>query len=44
MQVEGEGLFGRVVTLGQQLVKDGSPIMLPAEQEKTAAGRKKVGS
>jgi RND family efflux transporter MFP subunit len=44
VQVDGEKLTGRVVTLGQQLVKDGSPIMLPAEQEKTAAGRKKVGS
>jgi RND family efflux transporter MFP subunit len=43
VQVDGEKLTGRVVTLGQQLVKDGSPIMLPAEQEKTAAGRKKVG-
>ena len=44
VQVTGAGLSGRVVTLGQQLVNDGSPIMLPAGQEKTAAGRKKVDS
>jgi len=44
VQVEGEGLSGRVVTLGQQLVNDGSPISIPAEQTKTAAGREKVDS
>jgi multidrug efflux pump subunit AcrA (membrane-fusion protein) len=44
VQVDGENLTGRVVTLGQQLVNDGSPIMLPAGQERTAAGRKKVDS
>jgi RND family efflux transporter MFP subunit len=44
VQVEGEGLSGRVVTLGQQRVKDGSAITIPAEQNKTAAGRKKVDS
>ena len=44
VQVEGEGLSGRVVILGQQLVKDGSAITIPAEQNKTAAGRKKVDS
>ncbi len=44
VQVEGEGLSGRVVTLGQQLVKDGSAITIPAEQNKTAAGREKVDS
>ncbi|MFO7686877.1 MAG: efflux RND transporter periplasmic adaptor subunit [Desulfobacterales bacterium] len=43
-QVEGEGLSGRVVTLGQQLVNDGSPIILPAEQKKTAVDREKVDS
>ncbi len=43
-QVEGAGLSGRVVTLGQQLVNDGSPIILPAEQKKTAADRGKVDS
>ena len=42
VQVEGEGLAGRVVTLGQQLVNDGSSITIPAEQNKTAAGRNKV--
>ena len=30
VQVEGEGLTGRVVTLGQQLVDDGSPILIPS--------------
>ena len=44
VQVEGEGLIGRVVTLGQQLVNDGSPITIPAEQNKTAAGREKIDS
>jgi multidrug efflux pump subunit AcrA (membrane-fusion protein) len=42
VQVEGEGLSGRVVTLGQQLVKDGSAITIPDLQGETAAGRKKV--
>jgi RND family efflux transporter MFP subunit len=42
VQVEGAGLSGRVVTLGQQLVNDGSPIMIAAEQNQTAAGREKV--
>lgn len=32
VQVEGEGLSGRVVTLGQQLVDDGSPIIIPAPE------------
>ena len=44
VQVEGEGLSGRVVTLGQQLVKDGSPIIIPAEQSKTDTGHEKVVS
>ncbi len=44
VQVEGQGLSGRVVTLGQQLVKDGSPISIPAEQNKPTAGRGKVDS
>ena len=44
VQVEGEGLTGRVVTLGQQLVKDGSPITIPAEQNETAVGRNKVSA
>ena len=44
IQVEGAGLSGRVVTLGQQLVNDGSPITIPAEQSQTAAGRQKAES
>jgi RND family efflux transporter MFP subunit len=44
VQVEGQGLSGRIVTLGQQLVKDGSPITIPAELNKTAAGHKKVNT
>ncbi|MFH1980238.1 MAG: efflux RND transporter periplasmic adaptor subunit [Pseudomonadota bacterium] len=41
VQVDGEGLFGRVVTLGQQLVHDGSAISIPAEENPTAAARQK---
>jgi RND family efflux transporter MFP subunit len=44
VQVDGEGVSGRVVTLGQQLVNDGSPVTIPAEQSKTAAGRKKAST
>ncbi|PQP35670.1 efflux RND transporter periplasmic adaptor subunit [Desulfobacteraceae bacterium SEEP-SAG9] len=44
VQVEGEGLSGRVVTLGQQLLKDGSPITIPDVQNQAAAGRKKVNT
>ena len=44
VQVHGEKLTGRVVILGQQLVKDGSPVMLPAEQGNTGASRKKIDS
>ncbi len=44
VQVEGNGLSGRVVTLGQQLIDDGSAINIPAEQNKTAVGREKVQS
>jgi RND family efflux transporter MFP subunit len=44
VQVEGEGLSGRVVTLGQQLVKDGSQITIPVVQNKTAADREEVDS
>jgi len=32
VQVEGQGLSGRVVTLGQQLVDDGSQIAIPDEK------------
>jgi RND family efflux transporter MFP subunit len=31
--VTGEGLHGRVVTLGQQLVQDGMPVTIPSEEE-----------
>ncbi len=41
VQVEGEGLSGRVVTLGQQLVKDGSAIKIPDMRPTDAAGGKK---
>jgi hypothetical protein len=44
VQVEGEGLSGLVVTLGQQLVNDGTPITVPAEQNKTTTGNKKVNT
>lgn len=37
VQVLGEGLSGRVVTLGQQLVDDGSTIVIPAGQRGAAA-------
>lgn len=40
VQVEGEGLSGRVVTLGQQLVRDGSPIAIPAGPAKAGGGGK----
>jgi len=42
VQVDGQGLSGRVVTLGQQLVKDGSRVTIPAEQNKNAVGRERV--
>jgi len=44
VQVEGEGLSGRVVTLGQQLLKNGSAITIPDVQSQTAADRKKVNT
>jgi len=34
VQVTGDGLVGRVVTLGQQLVDDGSRITIPDDQDK----------
>jgi RND family efflux transporter MFP subunit len=37
VQITGEGLTGRVVTLGQQLVDDGSPITIPAETRDKSA-------
>ncbi|UCH81618.1 MAG: efflux RND transporter periplasmic adaptor subunit [Nitrospiraceae bacterium] len=33
VQVKGQGLSGRVVTLGQQLLDDGSPITIPDDME-----------
>jgi RND family efflux transporter MFP subunit len=42
VQVNGQGLSGRVVTLGQQLLKDGSAITIHDGQVESAAGRKKV--
>jgi RND family efflux transporter MFP subunit len=44
VQVEGEGLSGLVVTLGQQQLNDGTPITVPTEQSKTTAGHKKVNT
>ncbi|MGA7104210.1 MAG: efflux RND transporter periplasmic adaptor subunit [Candidatus Deferrimicrobiaceae bacterium] len=44
VQVEGGGLSGRVITLGQQLVDDGSPITIPAgESESPSADPKAPG-
>lgn len=31
IQVQGDGLTGRVVTLGQQMLSDGAPISIPEE-------------
>jgi hypothetical protein len=39
--VVGEGLVGQVVTLGQQLIDDGSPIKIAAGSNRPAAGREK---
>ena len=38
VQVEGQGLTGRVVVIGQQLVEDGSPIAIAADQETRKTG------
>jgi RND family efflux transporter MFP subunit len=43
VQVQSEGLSGRVVTLGQQLVSDGSSITISDDQMKTSSDREKVG-
>jgi len=40
-QVESGGLSGRVVTLGQHLLDDGSRISIPADENKTVSGKKK---
>jgi len=44
VQIEGEGLTGRVVTLGQQLVGDGSRITIPGKTSETASTRKEAGT
>ena len=44
VQVEGEGLTGRVVTLGQQLVQDGSPITIPAAADRAEVAGEKADS
>ena len=44
VQVEGEGLSGRVVTLGQQLVKNGSAITIPDIQSPPVDSRAKVNT
>ncbi len=38
VQVEGDGIAGRVVVLGQQLVKDGSPVVVSGDEKKTTEG------
>ncbi|MBI5894974.1 MAG: efflux RND transporter periplasmic adaptor subunit [Desulfobacterales bacterium] len=40
VQVEGEGLSGRVITLGQQLINDGSTVTVAAGQTSAADGPK----
>lgn len=40
VQILGEGLSGRVVTLGQQLVKDGAAIIIPADQSQQKSNPK----
>ena len=44
VQVEGAGVGDRVVILGQQLINDGSPITIPADQNKITDNRKKVNT
>ena len=44
VQVDGEGLSGRVVTLGQQMLKEGAAIVIPADQTREAEGKKKTGN
>ncbi len=44
VQVEGEGLSGRVVTLGQQLVDDGCAITIADKQTETVSYREEVGT
>ncbi len=44
VQVEGEGLSGRVVVLGQQLVNDGSRITIPALTSENPSGEPEAAS
>jgi RND family efflux transporter MFP subunit len=44
VQVTGNGLSGRVVILGQQMLDDGSLIKIAAEQKQFATSREKVDS
>jgi multidrug efflux pump subunit AcrA (membrane-fusion protein) len=44
VQVKGEGLTGRVVTLGQQLLKNGSTITIPGMQNQTVDERGEVNT
>ena len=41
--VTGEGLEGRVVTLGQQLVRDGTPVTIPADAPDSAPATRAGG-
>jgi len=43
VQVSGDALTGRVVTLGQQLLNDGSEITIPSEQARFDSDTKKAG-
>jgi multidrug efflux pump subunit AcrA (membrane-fusion protein) len=36
VQVEGQGIGGRVVVLGQQLIDDGAAILVPSDQARVA--------
>ncbi len=42
VQVDGEGLIGRVVTLGQHLLDDGSAITIPADRRETTARKNRA--
>ncbi|MFZ7124721.1 MAG: efflux RND transporter periplasmic adaptor subunit [Desulfobacterales bacterium] len=43
VQVEGDGLSGRVVVLGQQLLEDGSAITIPEQEERAGVGGVEAG-
>lgn len=42
VQIKGEGLTGRVVILGQQLVNDGTSVTIPAEERNSSISPEKV--